>query len=95
MLIMNTTFFNRTMRGLSILLLGTFIACGASSEEDETGDQSFVVETGVSKIRNVDQMLDLTGNVMPFEQNQISPALQQRIKQIFVEVGDEIGRAHV
>ncbi|MGM0376934.1 MAG: efflux RND transporter periplasmic adaptor subunit [Bacteroidota bacterium] len=93
---MNTTFFNPIIRGLSILLLGTLIACGTSSEDDgDTEDQSFVVETGVSKIRNVDQRLELTGNVRPFEQNQISPAMQQRINRIFVEVGDEVRKGEV
>ena len=96
MLIMNTNFFNRTIRGLSILLLGILVACGSSSEENgESEDQSFVVETDVSKMRNVDQMLNLTGNVRPFEQNQISPALQQRIKQIYVEVGDEVRKGQL
>lgn len=77
-------------------MLGTLIACGTSSEDDgDTEDQSFVVETGVSKIRNVDQMLELTGNVRPFEQNQISPSMQQRINRIFVEVGDEVRKGQV
>ncbi|MFW6202690.1 MAG: efflux RND transporter periplasmic adaptor subunit, partial [Marinilabilia sp.] len=92
---MNTTFFDRIIRGMAFFFLGTLIACGASSEEDKTEDQSFVVETGVSEVRNVDQKLNLTGNVRPFEQNQISPGVQQRIKRIFVEVGDEVRKGQL
>ena len=93
---MKTNYFIRTIRGLSLLLLVALVACGGPQETDNnTEDDNFTVKTGVSKIKEVDQLLELTGNVKPFEQNQIMPAMQQRIKRIYVEVGDEVRKGQL
>ncbi|MFO8002551.1 MAG: efflux RND transporter periplasmic adaptor subunit, partial [Marinilabilia sp.] len=88
---MNAFILNQKIRFVLTVLLGALVACGGSSDDQEGQEEETPrVETEHSTIRNVEQDLDLTGNVEAFEHNQITPAMQQRIQKIFVEVGDEV-----
>lgn len=79
------------------ILMLSMIACGGPKDvnQDSSDSGTRKVKTAFSKLQNVEQDLDFTGNVEPFEQYTISPALQLRIKKIYVDVGDRVKKGQL
>lgn len=94
---MNTRSLKNTFRILSIVLFSGLLACSAPSkennEEGENGPRK--VKTAFSRIKNIEQDMDFTGNVVPFERNIISPSMQLRIRKIHVDVGDAVKKGQL
>ncbi len=88
---MKTNILKYTSRIAFVIFLSSFVACDVVSDPAEEEENEIKrVETAFSEVRNIEQEMDFTGNVKPFEQNIISPSMQLRIQKIYVEVGDPV-----
>lgn len=83
------------IRILSIFLFSGLLSCSTASKEtsEESGPRK--VKTAFSGLKNIDQQMDFTGNVVSFEKNIISPSMPLRIKKIYVEVGDPVKKGQL
>ena len=74
-----------------------FTNCGkkdVATVADDTGDKPKVRIQQVLS-RDVEQTYDFTATVEPMVRNNIGPAAPGRIRQIFVEVGDQVVRGQI
>jgi membrane fusion protein (multidrug efflux system) len=92
---MKAIFLKHTTRFLTLAMISGLVACGGQNENDTEEDKINEVKTAVSEIRAIDQQMEFTGNVKPLERNIISPSMQFRIQEIFVEVGDPVRKGQL
>jgi RND family efflux transporter MFP subunit len=79
--------------GLTVLF-----ACGEKKQDAVVADTSTAavkVKTAIAEYRDVEQTASYTANVQADVINQITPAISGRIEQIFVEIGDRVGKDKV
>jgi RND family efflux transporter MFP subunit len=71
-------------------------ACSQGAENSSKAKETLKkVKVGTTSMRNIDQKMDFTGSVEPFELNFISPSSPVRITKIFVEVGDRVKKGQL
>lgn len=92
---------NKTIKSaLTAASMVMLAGCGGSSEGDSSQntqeeDNTPIVDVDVVSSTEVPQVKNYTATVEAFNTNNISPAMQNRIKTINVEVGDRVNRGQV
>ncbi len=92
---MKAFLLKHTSRFLIVAMISGLVACEEQKENETEEDKINEVETAVSEIKAIDQQMEFTGNVEPLERNIISPSMQLRIQEIFVEVGDPVRKGEL
>jgi membrane fusion protein, multidrug efflux system len=91
---MNTK--NKLKRVFSTLLIGMAISSCISSGGDESEETTAVlVRTDEISMHTIENNLDFTGVVQPFEEAHIAPAVPARINRILVDVGDKVSKGQL
>jgi membrane fusion protein, multidrug efflux system len=81
---------------VSALVIGVAISSCASSESNESEETAAVlVRTDEVSLRTIENNLDFTGVVQPFEEAHIAPAVPARINRILVDVGDKVSKGQL
>ncbi len=93
---MKKLFFKHTWGLMALALLGGGVSCSQSSKT-EANQEEPIKEVRVQKtsVMNVEQKMDFTGTIEPYEMNYISPSTPTRITKILVEVGDRVKKGQL
>ena len=69
-----------------------FVACSGSKESTEQTEEETVQLVKVARVTEqaVPQVVSYTATIEPYKRNLISSSLPNRIKKIYVEVGDHV-----
>ena len=89
---------NKSRRNLLILagfLLFSAAACQSRSQEEVTERQATLVQVAPTSIKTINNDLDYTGVVQPYEEAHIGAAQPARIDRILVDVGDQVSRGQL
>ncbi|MDR2936508.1 MAG: efflux RND transporter periplasmic adaptor subunit [Rikenellaceae bacterium] len=91
---------NVSALALGIVLLGSAVgasSCGNRSNavQKPVETPKVVVKAMTAALASVEQISELTGNVLPYAENSITPAMSARIDRILVDVGSRVGRGQV
>jgi membrane fusion protein, multidrug efflux system len=82
----------QTILALSMVLIVASCSTTATEEERDTSVRVRVQNTAIHTIEN---NLDFTGVVQPFEEAHIAPAVPARINRILVDVGDRVSKGQL
>jgi membrane fusion protein, multidrug efflux system len=82
----------RTILALSMVLIVASCSTTATEEERDTSVRVRVQNTAIHTIEN---NLDFTGVVQPFEEAHIAPAVPARINRILVDVGERVTKGQL
>ncbi|MFI3331257.1 MAG: efflux RND transporter periplasmic adaptor subunit [Rikenellaceae bacterium] len=81
----------------SLLMLcaaSTLASCGSKQEkaasEAQQEETAVLVRTEKSTSGSVSDIAEFTGNIQPYQQNNIAPSMPLRINELLVEVGDNV-----
>jgi membrane fusion protein, multidrug efflux system len=89
---MKTLKQTQTILILFMVFVATSCSTTATEEEKDTRVQVRVQNTAIHTIEN---NLDFTGVVQPFEEAHIAPAVPARINRILVDVGDKVSKGQL
>lgn len=80
------------MKRMRLIPLALLIAITSCSEKkvEETKEEVYPVNVEQINMETVEQIYDFTATVQPYKKNLIGSAQPNRIKKIFVEVGDRV-----
>src|SRR5690625_1512113 len=69
-----------------------FVACSGEKENTEQAEEETVQLVKVARVTEqaVPQVVSYTATIEPYKRNLISSSLPNRIKKIYVEVGDHV-----
>lgn len=79
-----------TYRIIFSLLILSMAACGSKTNTDAVVEDKPIVKLQQVVSRDVDQSHEFTATVEPIIKNNINPMAPGRIREIFVEVGDQV-----
>ncbi len=82
-------YFTAAIIGPALLLA----SCSGSKEDEKAGqkqDEATLIKVENVRIQQVPQIAEYTATVEPYKKNQISSSMPNRIKKIYVEVGDNV-----
>ncbi len=82
----------QTILALAMVLL--VVSCSTTATEEER-DTSVRVRVQNTAIHTIENNLDFTGVVQPFEEAHIAPAVPARINRILVDVGDHVSKGQL
>ena len=70
----------------------SFVACSGQKETSEQVEEETVQLVKIAKVMEqaVPQVVSYTATVEPYKRNSISSSVPNRIKKIYVEVGDKV-----
>ena len=89
----------RALHSMLILAIVFLYACGGGkeSETENATDSNAKTLVRVKKVTEqpVEQLIELTGTVQPFKNNDIATTIPGRIDKIMVEVGDRVNKGQV
>ena len=80
---------------ISALILAFVVASCGSTATEERKDTRVTVRTETTSIHTIENNLEFTGVVMPYEEAHIAPAVPARINRILVDVGDKVSKGQL
>ncbi|TVQ07425.1 MAG: efflux RND transporter periplasmic adaptor subunit, partial [Bacteroidetes bacterium] len=83
----------KTQTILALLLVFMVASCTTATEEEK--DIRVLVRVQNTTIHTIENNLDFTGVVQPFEEAHIAPAVPARINRILVDVGDKVSKGQL
>lgn len=85
------------MKRLKVIPLAALLVLSSCKEKEaeQTTATIFPVNVEQISLEQVDQIYDFTATVQPYKKNSIGSAQPNRIKKIFVEVGDRVRKGQV
>jgi membrane fusion protein, multidrug efflux system len=89
---------NHNIITLAFFLAGSMLlsACGsASREENDTAPAAVSVRVQATQVETLENTLELTGVVQPFEEAHIGASMPMRIERILVDVGDNVSKGQL
>ncbi len=91
---------NASALALGVALVGLAVgasSCGNRSNAEQKAAETpkAVVKTMLATQAPVEQISELTGNILPYAENSITPAMSARIDRILVDVGSRVGQGQV
>lgn len=76
-----------------VCMATTLVSCGESktaTTQEQTEVKKVQVRTEKSTSGSIADVAEFTGNIQPFQQNNIAASMPLRIEKIYVEVGDQV-----
>jgi len=84
----------QTQTILALILVFIVASCSTTATEEEK-DSTVTVRIQNTAIHTIENNLDFTGVVQPFEEAHIAPAVPARINRILVDVGDKVTKGQL
>jgi RND family efflux transporter MFP subunit len=84
----------KTQTILALFMVLILASCSTTATEEEK-DTRVAVRVQNTAIHTIENNLDFTGVVQPFEEAHIAPAVPARINRILVDVGDKVNKGQL
>jgi membrane fusion protein, multidrug efflux system len=72
-----------------------FASCVSSGGDEKEAAAAVLVRTDIIGLHTIENNLEFTGAVQPFEEAHIAPAVPARINRILVDVGDKVSKGQL
>ncbi len=89
--------YRRILSGTMVVMLGIALISGCSRKPETTAAREEVIPVEVAPVTRhvIDRTLELTGNIEPYQMNNLGAQMSGRIQKIYVDAGDRVHKGDI